>query len=410
MPIYLDNAAVAVGSSTNFESPQDAQKQAQPPGASSLVEAVGPSSSTALTKAANAEVVFAMAPHPAGAVHAAAAPGTELGSPSAPEIPYQQLARAEVPSGQQLSNVVSSLRLSDTEAYRILRQAGQKAFELDATISRAANQAVISAKLEQLTDLKAQIAGERKSATSQLAFSILGASAGIAAGAGGNLLRNSAPVQNAALDVDRRLASATLGAKPEAATKNVLQEFHDNWASAARRSAGAKPNGLNSSSPNGPTPNRPDPDAFDDLGHRQYAKYRQQKQDAGEDLSDDIKVAQDFFRSRQGDTSPARLHERLKHAPAGISSIGAGLDAGGQGIQTSITAACTAYDRNSGGAYEADQAKLAGKQDEVQVSLAQQVADAAKSGRDRSLKQIADSLDAVKEVAARYAAVVDKLT
>jgi len=243
-------------------------------------------------------------------------------------------------------------------------------------------------------------------------------------------MRGATPKLNSALDVDAKVSTATLGARNHGPTEKVLKDFTDEFTKKqdALRAQAKQANGdtTANAAPNDKTSaahaKDPKPEDFEDLGHQQFATYLAQKTGAGrvsssaDSHANNAKHTRDFFRERQGESNLhsvdglKRYKERFDHSANAKNSLGAGIDGGAQGVQGAIAAAGTAGDKTLGGGYDADQAKLAGKQDEVQVSLAQQVADAAKSNKDRSLKQISDNLDALKEVAARYASVIDKLT
>lgn len=448
MPIQVNNSTVDAQGYVTTETTQD---PAQDPQATAAAAAAAASKTQAQQLASPAVDVGTLPTSTFQGVNASSVAhnaAATLGQSSAPELPYANVAKGEAPTGQHLVSVTSSLNLSDTEAYRILQEAGQKTFELDATLSRSANMGVLNAKNAQVKDLKDQIQGERTSAITQLSFAVLSTVAGGAMGVGGTLLRRSTGEANQALATERLI-------KKDPANRDAhIQSFAESYAKSRglqldfdpkpfhgvnSHAQGTQPgtaSGLNTS-PNAPklddqlpnlngapkkTPDggaTPPPDPanpkFDDPS---IAKFHEERPRIASSLNgrptDDVDAIKrdvdQYFKERSGRTQREKINEKVFHSANGKEALGAGLDSSAQGLSNTINNLGTAIDTLAGGKYDADQAKIAQKQDDVQISIAQQVADSSKASKDRAQKQTSDSLDTLKEVAARYAAVIDKLS
>lgn len=417
MPITLNNASVDANGYVNGQAVEDGQDEGQVAASANVAGSSAAQAKQMVAQVANGDAVSGSTLSGVGAPAATGgAPGSILSS-SVPNLPYQQVAKADAPTGQQISSTIAEMNVSSVTAYRILQQAGQKSYELDSTISRTANKAVTTAKLQQVTDLKAQIDGERKSAQTQLWGSLAAAVAGIAMGVTGNLMRGASATKNDAIDTEKALKG--INTKTSTMGDDKINEFAARYRAARKeildREANARAAGINNK--------RDDQLRFDDVSYKEFAAYKEQKRLTtshlpGADEKDlDLKAGKQWFAERgDGKLFPgsglpgATFLQRIMHHDSGKSSIGAGIDGGAQGVTQAVSSFFQVIDTLHGGKYDADQAKLAQKQDEVQVSLAQQVADQAKSNRDRDQKQVSDNLDAIKEVATRYASVIDKLT
>ena len=136
---------------------------------------------------------------------------------SVPELPTVPVTGNQTTATKEATHFISNFSISNSEAFRIIEQMGQKNYALDAQLTNAANLAVIGAKEQQVRDTQAQVEGDRKSAVIQFVGGMAASATGLGVGYTGRKWRDSPSETTAAQKYDHA-AKATPGAEQTAVT------------------------------------------------------------------------------------------------------------------------------------------------------------------------------------------------
>lgn len=308
---------------------------------------------------------------------------------SVPDVPEPKVTGSLASANRQAASFISNFSLSNSEAFRIIEEMGQKNYALDAQLTNAANSAVIGAKEQQVRDTQAQIEGDRKSAVTQFVGGMAASGIGLGAGYAGRKWRDSPAEQTEASKVYAVPEKNTTERK--AAYENFAKAYVD---------ARDKKGGIT---------------AQDDKSLQAFDQYLEKKRTPGEaKQSGSAKrlmtdVSQYFNPSG---SAGAMLQKSSRSLSATFSSnkvsYGSALDGSAQSLAQLTNQAVGLVDRFAGGQYEHDQSTIALKVDDVNVAVAQQVLDSAKSRQDRDLQDVDKGIDALKDMMSRYAGLADK--
>ena len=356
--------------------------------ASTAAANAGVSAQVAAQQAANSASL--VSPVQGGSTYAAsAAVATASGARSAsssiassvPDLPEAKTTGSVASANREAVSFISNFSLSNSEAFRIIEEMGQKNYALDAQLTNAANTAVIGAKEQQVRDTQAQIEGDRKSAVTQFVGGMAASGVGLGAGYVGRKWRESPAEATEASKVD---------AVPKADT-TARSAAYDNFAKAyteARKKSG----GLT---------------AQDDRSLLAFDKYLENKQLAGSSShlpNEDLlrRNTASFFADR------TKSSEQYDKFAANKVSYGSAIDGSAQSLAQLTNQSVGLVDRFAGGQHEHDESTIALKVDDVNVAVAQQVLDSAKSRQDRDLQDVDKGIDALKDMMSRYAGLADK--
>ena len=253
---------------------------------------------------------------------------------------------------------------------------GQKNYALDAQLTNAANSAVIGAKEQQVRDTQAQVEGDRKSAVIQFVGGMAASATGLGLGYTGRKWRDSPSETTEAYKYDQAVKANP--AAHDAAIETFTKAYKE-----------ARGRGI------GPNEDRTI-QSFDAYLKKEVTDNKSSDPGALKRHAANFLSERNFFTKKMEQIANNRV------------SYGGALDGSAQSVAQLTNQAVGLTDRFSGGQYERDQASIALKVDDVNVSIAQQVLDSAKSRQDRDLQDVDKGIDALKDMMSRYAGLADK--
>lgn len=289
--------------------------------------------------------------------------------PSATGTTASVSTAANVVSGMANTMSASSGFVSAAEAYSILQKSQDNNFKLAATISRAANQTAITAKVQEAEDKLKEVQGSREHALNSFMTSALSAGATLGVGvAGSAMARPSAAAPELKAGTD---ALSDVGKAASAAAGG------EKSATAGLQGAASSKSALNKAEAN-----QAETTASDKMGN------------TADQLRDKDKIKQ---------VTEEKMSSR--------EAWGAGLTQSGQAVGQVVTSVGDLWDKTSpsGGQYKADQAMLAQKEDAVESQIAEATKDSAKSSVDQSLESMKNAQQAIQSYSQRWTEVYNNI-